>query len=530
MSSKREVSKKKPNRSYKGKGTKRPHKPYEKDEVVRNSDVVNDVTYYINNNDSTLSEQLMNFSFDDFMGLPTDMGMIGSDKYTAPIGNIAQIMLNPAAGFTKMEDGMSSGINLVALKTYTYLSATNAKTTQYGPQDVMLLILAVGDLLAQLSHGARALGLLYTYNQRNRAYPELLMQAAGFDIDDIKQHAAEYKTRYNYIITRINKIPLPADIKYFRKMSEIFHGVYLDEDGSGMAQSYVFVPYTHWVLDETSNPNGSILKTTIQKGYQQGAATDGLCVQNTFANYLDDLDTMISALLTSSTFNYIYADIRRLHEKENLTLLTLNAIPDNYVVLPQKVEELSMWVNNMLVLGLPEVQPETSPGGITFTPENDVETNSGTNLIVYRPQFKSAFDESNIEPLLNFKHDNPTLEEKVYSMMLHNRKLCFQKSGETDYRSYSVSLCDWYVVQYNMVTYKGGTYANFPKSFIPPAQWSVGGAALLSKFDWCPLYYIIDTNYKTVWVQGDTQYFTNVNYKALQRIHEVMFMEEISLV
>lgn len=495
----------------------------------RTSDVVNDASYYINSNDSTLMEQLTNFSFDDFAGVPLDMGEIGSDKYVSELGNIAQIMVNPAAGFTAVEDGPAAGINLVALKTYTYLSATNAKTTNYGPQDVMLLILAIGDLLAQLSHGARALGLMYTYSQRNRSYPELLLAAAGFDIDDLKEHAAEYKTRYNYIITRINKIPIFADIKYFKKMSEMFHGVYLDEDGSGMAQSYVFVPYSHWVLDETSNPNGSILKGTVQKGFSQGAGNDGLFMQRYFNMYLDDLETMIAALLNSSTFNFIYADIKRLNEKENLNLLTLNAIPDNYTVLPQKVEELSAWVNNMMVIGEPELNPVNMSATYTFTPGNDVETDANTNAIIYRPQFRTDIDESGLEPIVNFKYERPTIDDKIYAVMLHNQKKVFQASGETFFRSYKVSLCDWYVVQYNVVSYKGGGYVNAPKSIIPNTSWGPGLTAPISKFDWHPYWYLVHSGSKKVYIIGDTQYFTNINFNTLFRIHEVMFMEEISL-
>lgn len=331
----------------------------------------------------TLADQLSNISFNHFLGTEEDLGSIESSGLGSTNPAVAMsIMCNPSPGLT--DGSASSGVNIAAMKTYTYLSANNAKTTQYAPQDIAMLILAMGEVLSAITVVKRALKFVYTYNMRNRAFPAGIIRAMGFDpsfIADGKFN--DVRSALNSAINRFNQVPIIMDnITYLRKCVEMYSDVYCDSDGP-MVQYYVINPATTWILDETGSPEGSILKTVPYldaKGNSSGTNRD-------IFKFIDRIDEMINALLSSTTYNSIYSDLLRASQNGPINIYKEALLSEDETLLPKYDPMKLLQIHNGFAIGYPLDTPYNK--GVT-TPKNDVYPDVNRNGVQYLPGFSAS--------------------------------------------------------------------------------------------------------------------------------------------
>lgn len=326
----------------------------------------------------TLAKQVSNISFNQFMGstVPQFNG--------THIPNLAtglSVRLNPSIGFT--EGDPNDGINTQALNLYATLSNSNSKTTLYAPQDVMTLILAVGEIISMIENGRRVLGVSMTFNERNRTYPRGVIKTLGFDPDTVLKGIANHRTDLNVIINEFNATPLLANIPYLVKCHNIYTTYFLDSE-SPMAAYWAFIPYSTWKLDEISYDQGTILRTS---------SVDGTVGYDDhywkWEDYLTQLRSMVNALFGSATYNAIYSDILRLGDK--IPQVKVALIEDDYVVLPEYNPMMNLQVHNSVALEPP--QPAANLGNeakARFTPENDVYPDVERNTLKQVPPFKAT--------------------------------------------------------------------------------------------------------------------------------------------
>lgn len=354
--------------------------------------------------DTTLASQIYNFSFTEFVGQPVTHG------FTETIPGIMVIAMNPAAGYAPVNTpaGMSP-INQVGLRTFTWLSGNNAKTTMYGPQDVTIATLAIGQVLAMAGFLRRAIGLCYTYNVRNRLVPKRLIEALGIDADDLFAHLAQYRVRYNLLSVTASKIPFPRMVNYFKMCEAVYTHLFQDSTNP-MSQMYVYTPRTTWSLDEKSDTKGSRLRTRIVTSYN---TVTGAVTREKLSHYFDIVDSMLNALLESGTLNYVYSDVIRVASQKGTELWSIPTIADNYSVLPEFSREALYNIHNCWIMG----DPYDSVNDVFKVNQNDVVANADTNAIEYHPLFRRPFsggaDFSSSLHLYNFIDPNPGIEDRI---------------------------------------------------------------------------------------------------------------------
>lgn len=159
------------NRNYsKGKGKAKTE--YHEDKVVGSDSYDNNPDWYII--DQTTADQASGFSFANFIGEPINIGTNGksdikNSENSVNVGAIMRIGLMPSLGSVGMDlSAKTAAINQQGFKMYSRLSSVNSKNTQYLPNDITTLILAVGELIKMVNWGQRAFGLAWVYNLRNR--------------------------------------------------------------------------------------------------------------------------------------------------------------------------------------------------------------------------------------------------------------------------------------------------------------------------------------------------------------------------
>lgn len=467
----------------------------------RKSGRINDPMYYFL--DDQLKNQITNISFNQFNGTPNSLGTINYQGNTVEAVDKApyamRIELSPSAGYTGPGySSVGNAVNLAALKLYTELSANNAKTTNYAPQDLTTMILAIGSVISLSSHITRAFGMLNVFNQRNRAYPRQMLEIAGFDYDDLIGNAANYRIKFNTLMTAANKIPIPANIPYFKKCSDLYHGSYWDMDGSNLAQTYLFVPGTEWLFNEAYSEAGTGLET-VSVLKDQGTRTMDI--------YLTLLDEMIGALLNSITLNSIYSDVIRVATKSSMELFAFTGVADDYVVLPTYEPEVRHWINNATICGYPIVEAVDN-----HTAFNDVQPSVEYNRIIYQPAFRFNAAGMDANFFINFEEENPSADVIVESTRLVARFKLDYETATSTYVSREAALPDHYVNLIRIYGDEGNILMDRTVGY------TVNQAAALSAFDWSPAFYNV-SNTGVTYTLLDLQYYTDLDFdyvKALQ--------------
>lgn len=494
-----------------------------------NSDVLTNRSRFGNPNwyfvDKTLAEQTAQFSFQDFIG----SGTLLDNGVTLP--SIMKIMLNPSADNSLAGYAGISTATLMARKLYNSLANTSGRTQNYAPQDVFTLLLALGEIISYASYLKRALGVAYTYNIRNRDFPSRVIEVMGINSSDLFQNLNRYRVELNTLLTQVNKVPFPSNIAWFDKCNALYEGIFQD-NMSPMSQIYVMVPATTWILDESTYEQGTVLRTlpvTVNSFNNYNPVTQ------TMRAHLNNLRSMIQALLTSTTLNYIYGDILNYASKFNVKLLYMNMIEDNYTVMPQYDQEVLLHIHNMMLIGAPSVDISTErvpakPILAEYTPYNDVFPDVDNNSIVYNPVFGTNLTANELEgiapgymDIVDFPFGVPDLVGKIESTRFQIRNDVGRGEGDkslafinqTDIAGIVATvLPDHYPVR--ILMYSPTATKTLTSTFITSLPDDL--MHFITKFDNAPLLYFTNTETGISSVIGDVNYYANLPADILSRM------------
>lgn len=489
------------------------------DEDIKKS---NDPNWYFT--DATIMDETSKFAFNNFLGY-------GSGPASDIIPYAVTFRFNPAAGTpTSLLDPIElkkNGINLAALKIYTSLSSQSGKTSNYGPEDVAVLMLALGSVIEMVEWGRRALGLAFTYNQRNWNYPENIIEATGFD-SSILTDLAQRRMNFNVIINLINRVSFPANVAYFAKCATMYQNIWLDSE-SPMAQTIIYAPNSHWVLDEQKSEKGSVLTTVKHKSVI------------TWDEYLTMLKAQIDAILSSSTYNYIYGDVLNYAIKQNVPLIHLDLVSESYAVLPQYNVNVLNQIHNLTAFGEPYgfklYDSETSPeADYLTTPSNDVYADASTSCVLYNPAFLAAYGGTNAFYVDSMVKDPDVATRIDMTRFAIRASGKFTKMDAQNTKSVSVysgvALPDHYCVGFEVHTRKDDLAGVKMNVTVTDAyNWTTDSlktylqfVGATSAFDWFPIIYVMDSKKNTsIAMVGDVNYFTTLDADYLLPVNNLCY-------
>jgi hypothetical protein len=461
----------------------------------------NDPSWYFH--DKFLAKQVSDFSFNQILGAAD--AFVGTDfNYRTPVACV--LSFNPSIGWSADSQSGRVGINQASITMYTTLSASNAKTTNYAPQDISTLMLALGEVLSLSEHLRRAFGLAFTYSKRNWAYARDIIQMSGVDADDLFKKMANYRIQFNTIINSINKITFPADVNYFKKCAYMYAHIFLDSE-SPMAQTYIYRPYSVWEVDENSYEEGTILKTK----YVPNTAT--------MAELLDLLSSMVDAILNSATFNYIYADVLRLYGDANT--FTIPFCTEEYIVVPEYDPLALLQINNATLIG----EPVGTERDADVTPSNDVYPQVATNKLIYCPQFNTKRVLQD-DVIINFPHSmgDPDETQRIES----TRFTVIAKGGE-DFTSVA-ALPDHYIVSARFFTngsefLMGLNASAYDRTVSYYASEMAKNVPIVDKFSGAPRLYSVENDgsgNKVYDFFGDLDFYTTIDMNYLTGVNNLV--------
>lgn len=471
--------------------------------------VINNAAWYIS--DPELRKQVAGYSMNSTIGLYTKLhyNQMTPDLNQAPfnvkVPSVLALECNPSPGFTpSSESGKLSktAINKAARMLYSDISSVNSKTTQYQPQDLVFAILSVGEIISMVSHLTRMYGVAFNYSQRNRDIPEALLLAMKVKPDSLLKDLSGFRMDLNEILVTANQITMFSNIPYFQKCWDMYSQIYTDSL-STMAQVYMNVPYSTWIMDEESE-TGTVMKTKVL------LANNGELL--TAKEWLAILEEMIDVLLTSTTYNYIYTDILNYVSKKGGTLYSFGYVSEMYRVSPIYNLEYLLQIHNATPYGIPV--------------DNDVKQSVAHNSIMFTPSPKQLLPIAFMDRILDFPHTNtPTDEDKINALVYH----CVASAGakvNPDSKYYLVAdaaLSDHYPVQFTIVM-DGVTLSNTGDVWIGNATTDQDLINAVTKFDWAPIIYITDDAGAASSTVGDLNFYDTVPYDVIKRTYGYSFL------
>lgn len=457
-----------------------------------------------------VKKQCSQLAFQDIMGLTKPLN--------EEVPNIMRIYMNPSPGVQSSLSPDKSGFNAAMFRFYSQLSAFTGRTQSYAPQDVGMVILALGEIISMAEHIRRIFGISAVTNERNYSYPKYVVEAFGIDPDDFSKHRADYRDRFNFLLTRINSLPIPGSIAYIRKCLEIYQNVFLD-DPSAMATAMVYLPASTWVLNDHFYDAGSFLETvpvclTVEKGSQMAVT------HQTMERFLNILDLQITALQNSAVWATIYSDILNYASKQSLELLKLDYLANDYVVMPSYNIEAVLQIKHMNIMTagyMSDYRPSQGPGegedlNLPITAFNDVWPDVNNNEIVYNPLFHTDVDEFRHEFVLSLPVSNPnsdTILESTRFMASYGNHVEVTFGEVTYAGDANASLPDHYAVYVEITGNGDSTIERLSSNEISFEEISAATVRALSKISCAPFLYLHSSGVAAGTI-GDYAFFTTV--------------------
>lgn len=331
-----------------------------------------------------------------------------SDKWWTnhnAIPGVMSIHWVPTIGYS---DGPDAPINLAARSIYTYVRHVNSGATNYQSTDLMLYFLAMDSVYAWWSALRRVYGTMMTYSYTNRYYPRVLVQAMGFNYDDLKDNMAQLRAHINQLAVRMASFAVPASMSYMARHQWLNENVYLDSP-SGKGQSYVFVQqrYARFSYNAT---------TKIGQLDLEDAGSN-----KTFADIVRFTNALLDPIVWDEDFNVMSGDILKAFGPNGI-LKTFDTTPE-YILLPVYNEEVLTQIMNSTAYGVPSFSKGSTDAHYISQVVNDLTTDS---YLVSKPYYAAvntsaiALGAGQEDRFVTFNSDNVTPEQTIVATRLTN--------------------------------------------------------------------------------------------------------------
>lgn len=376
----------------------------------------NDPLYFFPADEKPQMESILQMSFPRIYGRQYDYGPTKLFGMTA-----ARVRISPAIGPCESSQLAQAPINIAGSNTYARLSALNSKETKYAPQDVTLLILAMGSILRMAGYIRRILATTMVVNSKNTDVPRTYFTAMGVNYDEFKDQIPNYIDKFNTLVASIDSIIFPADIEYLRKATNMYTKCYKDSSTEYYGV-YFPVPATEWKLNDTYNEEGGGLDTV------EVVPINGT---RNLSDYLDILTDLVNTMKTSATWAVIYSDLLNLYDKKGFNKIAIPFFERNESIEPEVNAYFNIMLRHATMVG-------ANKGGAISN--NDVCSDIDASGVKMNYCFQIHARSLDLPRLLNFYETTvPTpdaLFEATRWMVVGKDSLPVQETGGTNWILY----------------------------------------------------------------------------------------------
>lgn len=492
--------------------------------------------------DSAVLSDVASFSFSAPLGsklhtdkfLPDAAGFQVSQVFNAVPG-LLTIGIAPTVG---VAETAQDPINLAATNVYSYVRYKNSGSANYDSPDLMLYLVAMDSIYSCWNWLKRLYGVASTYSQQNWYEPRSYFTAENVDFDDVISNLADFRAWLNVKTSEIAAFCVPATMSLNIRHSWLYANVFTDAN-TRKAQQYMYIPAYFYQYDESSSPNGGILKPVpIPNGTIQTRSTTPMKL----SDLKQILNGMLEAVNYSEDIGIMSGDILKAYGEGNL--FTISHIDPDYKVTASYSQEVLTQFENAIIT--------------SFNPSDlqsfQISQEPNTNFIQCKPVTTSAANITFGNRFVNFHHDSPKPEEVMVATRLN--AVLGANTGTGGSFSRAVLSCGSEIAVGAFIVYNAQSAQKFdpldptaPLSpQIEPVTYrsafaanpeSVGIAmlrvALLSAFDWHPIFPIgvntSETNAKTSFLGAlwDWDVYTSISAQNLESMNLLALLSELNV-
>lgn len=495
----------------------------DKDAIEEPKKAYNDPSWYAAS--AELLRDSASLSYNNAIGVKMDLGIkgyLGNPSNCPGLQSSPGIMaFNVVAGPGISTDN-SSAVNIAARNIYSYVRHQNSGHANYDSPDLMLYLLAMDEVYAFYNNLKRVYGVMSTYSVKNRYLPAALVEAMGFDYDDLLHHLPELRYYINVLANKINTLCVPATMTYMIRHSWLFSNVYMDSPDP-KSQLYVFKQYGYRTYEEKQLP------AALQYHNIPTPVT------------LDQIknigDTMLSKVIESEDMNIMSGDILKAYGEGNLFKVV--PIDESYRVEPVYNEEVLMQIENMTIL----------PAGAE---DLDVSYHVDTNTIMYNPSFSSTSVGWATNKIINMHKSEVAPSDTMVATRLTiqptQEVIDGEEPGKCTFRL--TSMGSEMVLGAKMYFYDVDSSDNWilrsigfsSVIYYEPDDYSptdLSTVTMIEKFDWHPCIWLIfhrgqmgKLNFNDTDVVGysyDLENYTVVDHLTLTKMHDTAILSEFGI-
>lgn len=252
--------------------------------------------------DEQAIRNMASFPFLEVVGSP--IGQYTSDK----IPGVMTISWVPA--FNNNTGTPVDYITKAANAYFQYVTQGFTGSVDFEAPDLLMTALAAESLAAILIEGKRVYAATKYYLQFNATYAEMLVEALGFDYDDMVQGLADFRTQLNLYIEQFNKIiAVPKSFFVGDRWEFLSGAVFTDTDSPEYSTAIIYRCNTPFKYSGTTAKTGTCLE------WRGGAVVAS--THYTRATYFNLLDELLTAL-TSDDARAMFGAIRRVYSPDQL--------------------------------------------------------------------------------------------------------------------------------------------------------------------------------------------------------------------
>jgi hypothetical protein len=263
----------------------------------------NDFAYY-----NKFPEDLENAArveWAEFMGVPFQYSKLATQnmlKDGALPGILATDVIVGPGSCGVATDSVNRAFSRMMSDLYARTSASELKFDQASLAMFYTSVASIADLIATAKRAIRSAGF---WINRNINYPRAIVEAMGFDYDDLIRRKSEYVIRLNEEISKYNTFGVLKSFDVFGRQYSMFKNIYIDED-SDLAQIYIFKQVNYYLYEDVNSK-----ASYVQTPWTNYAISQSDHQLTTIGELINMIDTAIERWRGSQDFYYITGTIAR---------------------------------------------------------------------------------------------------------------------------------------------------------------------------------------------------------------------------
>lgn len=218
---------------------------------------------------------------------------------------------------------------------YQYVTQGFTGGVDFEAPDLLFTALAAESLIASIIEGKRAYGLLNYYLQYNKYYARTIIEALGFDFDDLKSNMANFRTQYNIRVSQLNKIlAVPKSFFIGDRWEYLASWIFTDTDSPEYSTAYAYSIAAALKYEATAITTGTSLSWALK-------GSDKMTVSQFFAS----IDNLMNAMIDSDV-RAIFGAVRRVYDDSQLK--TLSELDENFTTTLVRNDVVAMAIHNTM--------------------------------------------------------------------------------------------------------------------------------------------------------------------------------------